>query len=528
MDPESERVSRRSASREPLHARATDHVVPDASCTSRVMVKPCRDADGSAADRSTVGPAPAGSPALRAREVWERDGGRGVVQYYLRRLPRPIRLGPANRAERRTDAQTTALSLVGFVGALTCLLGADGAAPWTVISCDLNNFHLVNEFLGLRCGTALLRVVASRLLDAVPEDALVARAYADHFLVAVPPRHDPQSASAIVARLDALLRQPVEIGGEAVHPSATFGSAVHGGAAGDADAAAEALILAADHDLRLNKDRRDGRQHVTGSLEALRLDGEMYAALAEDRIAAHFQPLYDLATGELSGLEALARWTTTDGRIVPPSVFIPIAEGNGLIHALGDQILSEVERVLVRFAASPQVVVHVNVSAVQLSPGYAARFLQRFSHDASILRRISVEVTESKQIVDHDAVDVELHQLHAAGIAIALDDFGTGYSSLSRLSTMPATQIKIDKTFVQQAVEGGTAVLEAMIILARAFDLRVVAEGVETFEQLRMVERLGCDLVQGYLFSPAVAPGLLPLLPRTIASMLTPDARGVS
>lgn len=436
-----------------------------------------------------------------------------------------IGLGPDRGAGRLRDVQTVALSLIGFVGALTALLGADDTAPWTVISCDLNNFHLVNEFLGFRCGTALLRVVASRLRDAVDDDALVARVCADHFLIAVPPRPGAETASAVIARLDALLRQPVEIGGEAVRPSATFGSAVHGGAAGDADAAAEALIVAADHDLRLNKDRRDGRQHVTGSLDALRLDGAMDAALAEHRIAAHFQPLYDLATGELSGLEALARWTTTDGRAVPPSVFIPIAEGNGLIHPLGDRMLGEVERVLVRFADEPQVVIHVNVSAVQLaSPGYAARFLRRFSHDASILRRIAVEVTESKQIVDRDAVDVELQQLHAAGIAIALDDFGTGYSSLSRLSTMPATQIKIDKTFVQQAMEGGTAVLEAMILLARAFGLRVVAEGVETPGQFRMVERLGCDLVQGYLFSPAVEPGLLPLLPRTIAPMLTPTS----
>lgn len=430
--------------------------------------------------------------------------------------------GPDSGADRLTELETVARSLVGFIAALTALIGADGTAPWTVISCDLNNFHLVNEFLGYRSGTALLRVVASRLRDAVDDDALVARTCADHFLIAVPPHPGAQSASAVVARLDTVLRQPVEIGGEAVYPSATFGCAVHDGAAGDADSAAEALILAADHDLRLNKDRRDGRQHVAGSLDALRLDGAMYAALAEDRIVAHFQPLYDLATGELRGLEALARWTTTDGRAVPPSVFIPIAEENGLIHPLGDRMLSEVERILLRFADEPQVVIHVNVSAIQLaSPGYAARFVQRFSDDASILRRLAVEVTESKQIVDRDAVDVELQQLHAAGVAIALDDFGTGYSSLSRLSTMPATQIKIDKTFVQQTLPAGTAVLEAMILLARAFGLRVVAEGVETPGQFRRMERLGCDLVQGYLFSPAVAPDLLPLLPRTIAPMLT-------
>lgn len=428
----------------------------------------------------------------------------------------------ASEGDDVSAVRTTALSLVGLVGALTALLATDSGAPWTIISCDLNNFHLVNEFLGFRYGAAVLRAVASRLLDAVPDGALVTRVCADHFLVAVPPRPDAQSANALVARLDAVLRQPVQIGGEAVCPSATFGSAVHDGAALDAEAAVEALIVAADHDLRLNKDRRHGRQHITGSLDVLRLDAAMHAALAADRITASFQPLYDLTTGELSGLEALARWTTPDGRIVPPSVFIPIAEGNGLIHPLGEHMLGEVERVLLRFADEPQVVIHVNVSATQLAaPGYAARFLQRLSHDASIPPRIAVEVTESKQIVDRDAVDLELQQLHLAGVRIALDDFGTGYASLSRLATMPATQIKIDKAFVEQAMLGSTVVLEAMVSLARAFGLRAVAEGVETLEQLRMVQRLGCDLVQGHLLSPALAPDLLHLLPRSIAPLLT-------
>lgn len=427
----------------------------------------------------------------------------------------------ATPLDGRTDPDTSALSRAGFGSALVAALAPDGTAPWTVVSCDLNNFRYVNEFVGFRQGTDLLRTVAGRLQAAVPHGALVGRSGADHFLVALPPQQDVRRPAELIAGLDDALRQPVDLGGETVCPSATFGLARNDDRPGDIESTADALIVAADRDLRQNRDRRDGRQHASGSLAGLRLDAALHAAIAGEQITAAFQPLYDLRSGDLYGFEALARWTTPDGTSIPPGVFVPMAEENGLITALGDHMLQEVERLLEQYGDEPELIVQVNVSPTELaSPEYARRFVDRFSRDPTVLSRITVEVTESPRMVDREIAVAQLQALRDVGVGVALDDFGSGYSTLLQLQTIPATLMKIDKGFVQQGQAAGTAVLEAMIGLARASGLRVVAEGVETIDQLRMVQRLGCDVVQGFLFSRAVAPDALARAPRTIVTML--------
>ena len=317
----------------------------------------------------------------------------------------------------------------------------------------------------------------------------------------------------IAARLQSAVGQPWRIGDELIHPTLSIGIALTGepvqGEMGHSEATMNSteLLRRADLAMYAAKAERsplaryyeptiDQRQRQTLLvLQTLR------DALAHERLELHFQPIFQLSSGVLRGHEALVRLRGSDGRLIAPELFIPQAEKGRLISQLGDQVLS---RSLQALSAShtPDLTMAVNVSPLQLSePDYARRVLAACDRHGVDPGWLHVEVTETTLIANAMAVAATLEQLRQAGVRIHLDDFGTGYSSLSLLSDLPVNAVKIDRTFIAALglSRSKTAVVKALIPLCRNLGLQVIAEGIETPEQLLQLQELGCDDGQGYL-----------------------------
>jgi EAL domain-containing protein (putative c-di-GMP-specific phosphodiesterase class I) len=238
-------------------------------------------------------------------------------------------------------------------------------------------------------------------------------------------------------------------------------------------------------------------------------------------IVAVFQPQYDSRIGDLTGYEALARWHHPEHGSLPPDRFIPLAEANGLIHRLGDQVLEQACRFADRVAAGRPLQMQVNVSTQQLSvPGLADRIQRVLSGYPDRGWSLTVEITESALILDHGSALTELEQLRDLGVGVSIDDFGTGYSSLSQLRDLPATELKIDKSFVQREDAVGTSLLSAIVSLASSLGLTVVAEGIETRSQLATLRSLGCDRLQGMYLCPPLLAEEAPAARPDIAALL--------
>jgi EAL domain-containing protein (putative c-di-GMP-specific phosphodiesterase class I) len=236
--------------------------------------------------------------------------------------------------------------------------------------------------------------------------------------------------------------------------------------------------------------------------EHARLEADLARAIETGRIELYFQPVVDLVTGQIHGAEALARWFDPDRGAVSPAVFVPIAESSGLILALGDLVLERACEAAARLSRRvPGFVVNVNVSGQQLAEhNFPAGVRQTLRRTGCSPTALVLELTETAFVGDLDRADDRLRELRALGLRVAIDDFGTGYSSLSYLRRLPADVVKIDRSFVT-AIGEGLEVLEAMMTLAHSMGLTVVAEGIETPDQLKALTRLRCDLGQGYLFA---------------------------
>ncbi|WP_436968521.1 EAL domain-containing protein [Demequina muriae] len=235
------------------------------------------------------------------------------------------------------------------------------------------------------------------------------------------------------------------------------------------------------------------------------LEQQLRAALTTDALTAHFQPGFDLRTGNAVDVETLARWTSPSRGSISPAVFVPVAEESGLVHALGDRILCLAVTQAARWRANDEVRVWVNVSPRQLAAAGLADRIESLLRDANLpAERLGIEVTESSLIDERRFAD-ELRAIHNMGVGLAIDDFGTGYSSLARLASMPVDLLKIDRSFVSHDTsERGTSLLEGIVTLGHSLGARVTAEGVETKEQLQRVIDAGCDTAAGYLLQRPV------------------------
>jgi EAL domain-containing protein (putative c-di-GMP-specific phosphodiesterase class I) len=267
---------------------------------------------------------------------------------------------------------------------------------------------------------------------------------------------------------------------------------------------------------RVKADGRNGFQFYAAAMtqqatDRVELENELRLALEKNQLEIHYQPQVVLADGRIAGVEALMRWNHPQRGWIPPGQFIPIAEDSDLIHPLGEFALEESCRQIRVWgeAGLAELRLAVNVSAQQFrSPGFAQAVEGALRASKLEPRNLELELTEGVLVESRDRTVAVLNALKELGVQIAVDDFGTGYSSLSYLSRLPIDCLKIDRSFVSKAHEHGhdAAITQAVISLAHSLGVRVIAEGVETVEQLEFLRMHRCDQAQGYLFSPAVHP----------------------
>jgi diguanylate cyclase (GGDEF)-like protein/PAS domain S-box-containing protein len=371
---------------------------------------------------------------------------------------------------------------------------------------DLDNFKLVNDTLGHPIGDRLLQAVAGRIEAVMRKGDTAARLGGDEFAVLVPDVRRPEELAALAQRLIEVVSEPYQIEGLAVSVGTTVGIAVAPGDGDDADR------LLRNADLALYRAKADGKStfrffevEMDARAQARRqLEIDLRAALAEERLEVHYQPLVELSTGDIVGLEALLRWPHPQRGDVPPSEFIALAEETGLITPLGNFVLRRACADATRWP--DRVKLAVNLSPLQFRVGNVFVTVREALKETGLRPdRLDLEITESVLLERTDQVIASLHALRALGVRISMDDFGTGYSSLSYLRSFPFDKIKIDRSFVRDLRSNPQtlAIVRAILGLATGLDMKVVAEGIETKQDLACLAAEGCKEGQGFFFSRA-------------------------
>ncbi|OPZ00966.1 deubiquitinase [Bradyrhizobium sacchari] len=396
---------------------------------------------------------------------------------------------------------------------------AGRGAGFAVLCLDLDNFKQVNDTLGHPVGDGLLCAVADRLSACVREIDTVARLGGDEFAIIQSDIRNAEDAERLARRVVDCIGAPYEVNGHRLIVGCSVGIAL---APGDGTTREKLLKNA---DMALYRSKMDGRgtwrffePAMDASLQSRRaLELDLREAMDKDEFDLFYQPIYDLQMDRISGFEALLRWPHPKRGLVPPDQFIPIAEDIGLITLLGEWVLN---RACEQAASWPsELKIAVNVSATQIRDPRFAEVIAN-ALDASKLdpQRLELEITESVLLGNSAETIATLHKLKAHGLRIALDDFGTGYSSLSYLRSFPFDKLKIDQSFVRDAIatKGSKLIVRAITGLGKSLGITTTAEGVETIEQLNQIQAEGCNEAQGFLFSrpvPAteIAPTILSL-----------------
>ncbi|MEL4179612.1 EAL domain-containing protein [Roseateles sp. PN1] len=375
-----------------------------------------------------------------------------------------------------------------------------------VLFIDLDGFKLINDSHGHEAGDLLLKEVARRLGSCVRPGDTVARLAGDEFVVLCEQLQQPESISILAERINVALRQPVHLDGITVRVSASIGVAVGHGMTH----AAQEILQGADMAMYAAKERgRDGWRFFNEGLQAQARDRMCISqglplALARHEMKVVFQPIVDAMQGQVIGSELLLRWHPPAGP-VPPDRFIPLAEASGAIVPIGLWVFRQACLAEQRWRGrwgqgAPHV--SVNVSARQLdAPGFVAQLQAELAQTGAEPGRMILELTESALMSDMDEIVEKLRALAALGLRIAVDDFGTGYSCLSRLTRLPVSILKIDRSFIANVPDKteDMAVARAVVGLGKSLGLTLVAEGVETDIQAEEMRKLGCHMLQGYL-----------------------------
>jgi diguanylate cyclase (GGDEF)-like protein len=382
---------------------------------------------------------------------------------------------------------------------------------FAVLVCDLDRFKIINDSMGHRAGDAFLQDVAQRLSGVVRAGDTLARQGGDEFVFVLNAPVERGDAEAVAHRAIEVFQSPVAIDGIDIHTAASFGIAFYP----RDGATADALLAHADAAMYCAKQR--GHNNIQcfaptmteSTQDRLRLESDLHNALALGQFEIHYQPKVDTATGIVRSAEALLRWRHPERGMISPAEFIPIAEDSGQIVEIGHWVLTQACRQARAWQdrGLPNMRVGVNISAVQFRHGSLTGNVKKALETAGIeANLLELELTESAVMSSPEESVVILEELSALGVLVSVDDFGTGYSSMSYLRRFPIDKLKIDKSFVSEMATRSedASIVQAIVSLAHSLRLKVVAEGVETREQLAALKALGCDQYQGYHFSAAL------------------------
>jgi len=414
----------------------------------------------------------------------------------------------ASREELRHQASHDALTGLAnrtrFNDELTRGLASAGNGEMhSVLFVDLDRFKSVNDSFGHPAGDKLIMMVAARMKALLP-GVLIARIGGDEFTILLQGQ-DAERADEIADQIVKSMRQPFDIDGTHAVIGASVGAAT-------ATGAGDPIELTRQADIALYHAKAAGRNtyaifggHMDDLLRKRRgLEADLRTALdTGTQIETFFQPVFSLADGGFSSLEALARWNHPTRGYIQPDHFIPLAEEIGLIHEIGVIVLHDACNLM---AELPDIHMAINASVLELcSPGYPLRVLSTLAKHNIDPARLEIEMTESLAAAEDGQLERNIRSLRNAGIDFAIDDFGTGYSSFSRVQSIDVDRIKIDRSFVNEMhKQDSKALVAAMINMARAKGLKITAEGVETQQQSDALKTLGCDDLQGYLLSEAL------------------------
>jgi diguanylate cyclase (GGDEF)-like protein len=383
-----------------------------------------------------------------------------------------------------------------------------------VLFIDLDGFKVVNDSLGHEAGDLLLSVVAARLRRRVrPEDTL-ARFGGDEFVVLIPDVDGPDEALRVAQRLVDEFRRPFLIEARELFVTVSIGIAF-----GTARTTSPEVLLR-DADIAMYRAKEEGAGYRMfepelheRAVKRLETENDLRRAVEAGEFVVHYQPIIDLRTGATWGVEALLRWDHPRRGLLEPLEFMPALEETGLVVPMGERVLEEACRQARAWHDDPRIppsVVAVNLSAEQLRRSDLARSVEEALRKTGLeASSLSLDITETAYISVLEDKTAALERLKKAGVGISIDDFGVGYSSLSYLKRLPADTLKVDRSFVRGLGEDAedTAIVRMVIELAHTLGMEVVAEGVESADQLGQLREMGCDLAQGFYFAEAGSGG---------------------